>query len=374
MTLQRAQDDIMNGFTSQSASYTTVKQFCLNPYDRRKFLDFFYFCVRYSTAYLRVLSRKGYPLPIENDDFDASLHDIAIDLLPRLFESKPGEPCFRIIDFYRRQGVTDFETATPECLFDKLTILLRGNVKRGLFRRRRVEHAPQENLKRNIKEALDRKGYNTDTSSVGHKLVYLANQEGHLRTDRPNIKPAALYDLVLQAYNQTTTINTSTWLKSIFSRLTHEANVRNMIPVNELMTTIVAVWANARDDIVLSGSQNNSGLEGMLFELVSLEIPAVVVWAKDNLIASSIRKGKLDESEESDYLVALEEYLLDFASGAHDVPLPNYFYARRPSVSSIEYQKHFKYTFETLLNKSLIHLREILQKNPTIRSLWDYLA
>ena len=63
------------------AKDTIIREFLIQPHNRRIFNDFYKFCYNYTKGYLHYLKRKNYQFPYDERTDKDPIDDLAIDIL-----------------------------------------------------------------------------------------------------------------------------------------------------------------------------------------------------------------------------------------------------------------------------------------------------
>ncbi len=354
------------------ADSAVVKDFLEMPCNRKRFDAFFPVCYRQTKRCLLYLQRRGFRLPLDNTDAPKAIDNLAIDVLGAFLRSDGNRPYHVVFDYYERKGIADFRNADADKLYHLFTVLLRGYVRQSLSRLRKQEDPQVTNLKRRFGDILKGAEYDIITNP-NDKLEYisLAENRSQLRQDKPLLPYDDLLRIVETACSESA--NCRQWCKAILAAIDSESEFANQVRKHELISAVVTV--NARY-VELDGFQPTA-IPTPKDSLIAAEIAGTrtetLDWLKIEVLPAFITRGRISEQTAGSFLTATERYLADLGDNGRVDAIPVYFREVMPEIDQKTYLNDYKYTFETIINKSVTDFRERLKKNPTIRKIGGYL-
>ncbi len=328
-----------------------VQRFLANPRSRDRFDAFYELCYRLTLGFLGYLRVRGHQLPVEPISDRNPLSDLAIDVLGPFLMSTRNQPFAVIFDYYRKRGITDFEHADRNEIFDSFKSLLFGFVRQELRRLRKNVDPQLDHLKRRFKDTLREGQYTTFSASDNiTEFVRLAGDGVDLRKGQPLISYHELLELVEDAYHRSR--NRTEWCRNIFVALEKMTHVRNYLKKHELLRTVVTVNTKYVEVDGFSVYMPPSPEHLMMGKTVDDAIRQTLVWLHENILQRFIAKGRLTSDAAQRFSVAVERYLLDLAYSPDVDMLPVYFREVMPEREYDRYLQDYKYLFETTIAKA----------------------
>jgi hypothetical protein len=208
----------------KSSDHEVLKRFLEEPRSGERFDAFFELCYRHVLGFLRYFRARGFLLPIEQKSDGDRFSDLAFDILGPFLKSPGNRPYVLVFDFFRRQGITDFNCADSVKLYDLFRSLLFGFTRQELIRIKGTEDPQLKYLKRRFKDVL--KGGEYTSFSTGNdptEYIRLANAETDKHENRPMIPYDRLTALAENAYHQSK--GRKEWCRNIFDALNAEISV-----------------------------------------------------------------------------------------------------------------------------------------------------
>jgi len=243
------------------ANDTTIKEFLVQPHSRTKFNTFYKFCYNFTKGYLHFLKRINYQLPYDDRTDKDPIEDLAIDILgyflankkdkqfhlkfEYLLVRKDNKPFHVIYDYFSQHGINNFQSQSSDKIKDMFVVLLKGFIKKQIFKFKQSTNPQIENLKRRFKDIIrDSEGFNTLYIN-GTDYVYLESDENNLHENKPLIPYHELESIVLKYFNISK--NTSQWCLNILSSINRLTKYRNTVSKYLLLTAVVKVNAEYID-------------------------------------------------------------------------------------------------------------------------------
>ncbi len=337
---------------SDPKTFGIIRDFLKYPHDRDNFNEFFNICYYHTVGYLRYLKAKGVTIELHDADEYKSLMDLAYDILGDFLHSGDNRPFYVIFDYFSRHKITDFDNTDLDILYDHFTILLRGFVRKILYKNRKEQNPQAANLERRIIDILKSDKYdifkqNPDSA----EYICLAKNKDRLRREYQPLLLADLLTIVYSVFSKEKCNNRIDWVNNIFSELEIATEFQNFIKKNDLIRAMIHINESF---IELDGGSPfpfphaDSGINRRAIDeekINSLEYAEVM--AKDY-----VGKGKITPHEAELILIAAEKYLTDFAFDGQTDKIPTYFFEIIPGCSQEKYLKKYKYIFEMIINKS----------------------
>jgi hypothetical protein len=333
-------------------NYEILRSFLLNPRDKKSFKLFFEFCFRHVVGYLRYLRAKGATFEMHDADEHKSLMDITYDILGDFLKSEDNRPFYIIFDYFNRQKITNYDNIDPDVLYDHFTILLRGFVRKALYKRRREQNPQAGNLERRIIDILKGDNYHVFRSNPDDpEYVSLSDSKNKLRRECQPYTLDDLLKIVYKALSDNETNNRVEWVNNIFGELAIASEFQNFVKKYDLIRTIIHV--------------NNGFVESEGGGILDFPPPDTMghrreidksktksyEYAKKGL-NNYTEKGRITCHEAELFLLAVEKYLADFAFDGQTDKIPTYFFEIMPGCSQEKYLKKYKYVFETIINST----------------------
>jgi hypothetical protein len=328
-----------------------VQRFLANPYSRDRFNAFYELCYRLTLGFLGYLRVRGYQLPAEPVSDRNPLSDLAIDVLGPFLMSTRNQPYAVIFDYFRKQGITDFQQTDSAKLYNLFKSLLFGFIPQEL-RRLRIDINPQlGNLKRRFNDILKNEHYAIFSVDNLTKFVCCAGDAVDLRDDLPPISYPELLELVEEAYHCDSR-NRTAWCHHIFEALEKMTHLRNCLKKHELLRAVVTVNTKYVEVDGFSVYMPPSPEYFMMEKTVDSAIQQTLVWLQENILQGFIKKGRLSSEIAKKFIVAAERYLLDLIYSPEVDLLPVYFREVMPEDEYSRYLQDYKYLFETTIAKA----------------------
>lgn len=347
-----------------------IRDFLALPLNRTKFDAFFALCYSHTLGYLRYLQQQGYRLPVDQRTDKDPLTDLAIDLLGYFLARENGGPSKVLIDFYRRQGIDNPTQGDPAELYDPFTVLLRGFVRKQLSRLTK-EHNPQlALLKRRFNDVLRDSSFTTvRNESRGGKVVCLSSDSDNLALDKPPIPDEELRRIVQQAYLKSN--SRQAWCRTILEDISTESRYCNGVLRHRLLSAVVATNASYADLDGLRPSGLDSPQVGAIKRAADSAIEQTLEFARQEVVLSFVEKGRLISSEVEAVMAACRNYLCDFGNGDTE-SIPTYFRSCITERTDDQYERDYKYVFDTLVKRMVANFQNRMKKNPTVSGFGDY--
>ncbi len=356
----------------RSTASEAVRLFLKNPHDRKSFDIFFNVCFYHTTGYLRYLKARGYSFDLHDADEQKSLSDIAYDILADFLHGEKNRPFQIIFDYFERHKITHFDGVDLDLLYDHFTILLRGFIRKILYKNRKEQNPQAANLERRINDIIKDDRYDiVKQNDDSADYIFLSHNKTNLRK---NHRPLLLTDLLPIAYKsfgEKESNNRVDWVYHIFKELERAEEFQNfikkydliraMIYINESIVELESNWfsyISPTDTISLRGAVEEEKAKSFDYAMKTIK--------------NFVDKGKITGHEAELLLIATEKYLTDFAFDGQTDKIPTYFFEVMPDYDQRKYLKKYKYIFETVINTSLEDFKDRMQNNSIIRSFSDY--
>jgi len=331
-------------------NYGALRLFLLNPRDKKSFDHFFEICFYSTVGYLRYLKAKGLTIELLDANVQKSLMDITYDILGDFLQTDNNCPFHIIFDYFKRHNITDFNSIDPNKLYDHFTILLRGFIRKTLYKNRKERFPQVANLERRINDIIKgNKFYIFKQNSESAEFVCLSINKEKLRRECQPLVLTELLGIVYSTFSNGSTNNRVDWLNNIFAELEMATEFQNFIQKYDLIRAIVYV----NDDFVeLDGSSFSAFPQPDTMNL-RREIDEKRLKSQEHsheIIKNYIDKGRISYQEGELFCAAVRRYLTDFAFDGQTDKIPAYFFEIFPGYSQEKYLKKYKYVFETIIN------------------------
>jgi hypothetical protein len=348
-----------------------IKSFLKAPLDRDRFNEFYALMYGHSIGYFGYLRRIGYILPVETGDRDNQLSDLAIDILGTLLRCDGARPFYLIFECFERQGISDFDQAAPDDLYSCMISLLHGHIHQELSKLLKSMNPQIDNLKRRFKDILKGENYGSlNIASDTSECVYLLKYEDALRENMASSSGDFLLWIAEEAYLHCN--SRKAWCNMIFEMINDQTDYQNFTLKHELLGAVVSINSRQMEIDSIPMHRPRSLMHESLHREAQKCKSETLEWAKNGILSRFDKKSKINKSDAVGLMTALEKYLNDFCEHGDTDPLPRYFRESMPDETHRMYLSHYKYIFETLADKSLEYLKDILRKRATILGLGDY--
>jgi len=317
-------------------------------------------CLSQTIAYLRTLQASGRILPVEKSKRENPLADLACDLLGGLLQSRDDAPYFIVFDYFKRHGVVDFESADPEEIYWRFSVLMRGYIKKELSRMPGDRDPQTDLLKRRFKDILRGPEYGDFIAPDGKsRCVHLADNRDNLRPDNPPISVDELERLVAEAFADSN--NRREWCRKCFQMLNRMTEYQNFVRLSDLLTEVIKVNSEHLE-LYCGPGFHPSAEDAVTEDMLAQAREQAIVYIKNHSLRRFLRQGRLTDNEAEKLIVAVEHYLTDMAQNGNPDPIPEYFRLVMPKSQHRFYLKRYKYFFETVINEALEEFRRFLRE------------
>lgn len=357
-----------------------IKEFLVQPHSRTKFNTFYKFCYNFTKGYLHFLKRINYQLPYDDRTDKDPIEDLAIDILGyflankkdkqfhlkyEYFLARNNKPFYVIYDYFSQHGINNFQSQSPEKLNDMFVVLLKGFIKKQLFKFKQSTNPQIENLKRRFKDIIrDSEGFNTLYIN-GTDYVYLESDENNLQDNRPLIPYNELESIVLKYF--IISKNTSQWCLNILSSINRLTEYRNMVTMYLLLTAVVKVNAEYIDSGEFFTHQASSTKSAWIISYTINAFETTLDNLKSKILPAYLKKQVLSVDESELIYLACRNYLTDYcAHGGDTDSIPLYFREMMPLETHEKYLKDYKNIFESSIKKMLAYFKNELKNISTI--------
>jgi hypothetical protein len=329
---------------------SSIITFLADPQDRVKFDAFFQFCYHRVLGYLYFLQAKGYQLSVDSSASGSPLHGLTIDILGSLLRRKKGQPFYLVFDYFHQNGITDFQNADSDELYEKFKALLFRFIRQELSKLKNETDPQIANLKRRINEILKRDNYIVLPSNPsGIERVMLSNKKNQNLTESPIIPYEEILRITEESYLKSN--NRVEWCRNIFETLDMTSKYQKILIKHELISAIIAVNSKYVEVENIKSVYTHDAEEEILLRKAEQSIQEILPWLRMNILENFIEKRRLTPEYADCFAKAAEMYLRDFVFSPPTDLLPQYFREVMPPDEHKDYLKKYKYLFETAIQK-----------------------
>ena len=340
-----------------------VRDFLTEPASLRHQSRFWEVCVPIALGYIRTHSALSLPFPVADIDPSKTNADLATSCLSYLLEPVDRRLYAKVFDFFRRRKITDFSRTDPRELYYQLTVLVRGHIRREIYKQIRREDPNFSNIEKGFKNVLAADPYvTTDIAGTGDPVVCLKRNINNLRRELSPIPDDQLYSLVEEAWLSSNSY--PAWCAAVFSSL-DALDYQNYLHLRRLIKAAVEVRSIHLEFEIEPPSRPSSPDHAVESERVALCLEKTLAYLGENVLKRFIRKGRLKEAEARHYLTAFAQYINDGLYSPECDHYPEYFRANLPANTHDQYRRNYKHTFETTMNAGKAFLRQCLEIDST---------
>ncbi len=327
-----------------------LKNFLQHAGDRHAFIAFYRLCHNLAVGSLGYLQRRGYRLPVGPHNSFSSISDLAIDILGTFLRVEKNRKYGVIFGYFAREGIVEFDGVDPLVLMYKFRALLLGYVRQELYRITQQEYPDAADLKRRLNRILSGDNYSTLSLDGKSDLVCLKNANEITFMSKPLI-PSNIMDYVAEeAYLTTRTIEE--WCAKIFELLALRDEYLTAIPRHQLLAAAVKISGTHLEIDAIPPSALPTPEQMMIASELEKLREEVSVFVRTAVIDSFVRKGRISAETGVNFLKAAELFLADKCNGGQVDLLPAYFRETMPESEHEKYLNHYKYVFETVINRA----------------------
>jgi hypothetical protein len=325
-----------------------LKQFLSKP--SAHFDPFYWACWRKALAYLTLLKGRGWVLPGDHRTDKNELEDLANDILERLFVSDKGPHFKKIFDYFRAQGVPDFEHANPAHLEELFWPFFYQQLKQALSREGKWEHPERSSSQKTIENILREAEFAKVPGFSDH--ICRTEVASSLRL---NAKPVPRELMDRLAWESVLATSQATDLcREFFRRLEEMSECHNSVVRRELIFALVrARELFALEHSPISGYFPSPEVERYL-KLTKQAASRALSRLKNNEISQLLKKRAVDQAEAECLVEACRLFLEDRSNGNGTDSFATYFRAAFPEELHQQYEIAFKYR--------LLRLMELAEK------------
>jgi len=346
-----------------------VKAFLLRPRDRTAFNAFFDYTFRKALAYLRYLRSVGFHLPVDDRTDNDPLHDLSIDLLGPILESPTGRPYCRIFDFYKAQGINDFENQEADHLADLYLQFLRRQLRQESSRLRKQADPQLENLKRRIRDIVKLEPCALTNGRVVR--VSLVQYGDDIRADLPEISTSELIRLAHETY--ATSRTRAEWCHQILAAIASTPNCCRRVSLHRLTSAMVRTNAEHIETADPLISRLPGPSRGPIRAAADEACRIALDRVRDEVLSDFAAKGRLKPAEVDCLAQSCRLYLNDFSNNGYDTEsIPTFFKATMPSETHDRYLTDYKYILDKAIAHCLKVFAKTMKKNPMVRAYGFY--
>jgi len=366
------------------AKDTIIREFLIQPHNRRIFNDFYKFCYNYTKGYLHYLKRKNYQFPYDERTDKDPIDDLAIDILgfflankknkqfhliyEHFLARKNNKPFHVIYDYFSQHGINNFQSQSPEKLNDMFVVLLKGFIKKQLFKFKQSTNPQIENLKRRFKDIIRDSEVFKTLYINGTDYVYLESDENNLQDNNPLIPYNELESIALKYF--IISKNTSQWCLNILSSINRLTEYRNMVSKYLLLTAVVKVNAEYIDSGEFFTHQASSTKSAWIISFIENAFETALDNLKSKTLPAYLKKQVISVDESELIYLACRNYLTDYcAHSGNTDPIPVYFREMMPLETHERYLKDYKNIFESSIKKMLAYFKNELKNISTSQRL-----
>ncbi len=342
----------------------TILHFLNDCHSRKEFNAFYELCYRSTIGYLHFLRNKGYQLPLALATDRNPVVDLSLDILGSFLRSAKNKPFYLIFDYFHQIGITDFQNAEPDELYEKFTPLLFRFIRQDLSKLKNETDPQIANLKHRVNDILKSDNYTVVSSNSGRiKRVMLSKNIHCNRAELPIIPYEETLKIVEESYLKSN--NRVEWCKNIFETLDKTPKYQNIFIKHELISAIIAVNMKYVEVENIKPVFTHDAESEILLRKAERTIREVLPWFRIDVLEKYIGKGRLTPEYAANFERAIQLYLRDFVFSPPTDLLPVYFREVMPPEEHRRYLKKYKYIFETAIQKAEEEFLRRL-KNPTI--------
>ncbi len=362
---------LMYLYGMSEADKAIIREFLLSPYNRGKFRSFYTFCYNFVSGYLRYLQKLSYQLPYDNRTDKDPIEDLTIDILGFFFARKKDKPFFVIYDYFSRLGIHDFRLYSDQAIYDNFVILLKGFIKRQLYRFRMNTNPQMEKLKRSCKSIFNDSDIFASLSIDGTDYIYLKSEKESLRRDKQPIPYETVEDIALDAFHKSKNIRQ--WCLKIFEQVKSLHDFRNMLSKYQLLTIMVKINSEFLESGDIHQVKRYCATDAVIHSDIKRAFESALYKLQTGPLLRYVHKQTITSDEKDLLYRACRNYLADYcANGGEADPIPVYFREMMPLETHERYLKDYKNVFESLIKKMLGFFAEEVKKSSTFRYISSY--
>ena len=348
-----------------------IKEFLIQPHNRRKFNDFYKFCYNFTNGYLHFLKRINYQLPYDDRTDKDPIEDLAIDILGFFLAHKKDKPFYIIYNYFSQHGINDFQPQSPEILNDMFAVLLKGFIKKQLFKFKHSTNPQIENLKKRFKVIFKESRNFKSIRYNKNEYIYMKSEKENLRKDNPPLPYEDLLDITLKAFYKSN--NRTEWCYKIFKYIEEKVIFQNMVSKYQLLTTVVKVNAEYIDNGEFFTHQISSTKSALINSSIKKAFDVSLDNLKTEILSAYLKKQAISIDESELLYIACRNYFTDYCNHGRDTDsIPLYFREMMPLETHERYLKDYKNIFESSIKKMLVFFKNELKNSSTIQRLGNY--